>query len=382
MSLRAAFRFWPLALSAACLFACAFAVTGAAGATLTTEQSSGLWSAQIDGPALYWFQRFSTGKRGRSSGRVLRRNLFVDPAPKEIYSAADSYVITGFNARHGRIAVAEHQIKTGDSRVLELKQQGESWLTTELLARSAAAAGERCYSRARLITINPAAEIVVDDMRATGLNGQCVIQRPHSTLTAIAADGSSRLLQELKGPWSTPGLQQRFGRLSQGAGDWAIWREDNYSDSGRAGLMNLATGEFSNRPEMPDDLSHPEVAIDGRMLVNDAGFRSTLFTDPKDPAAQVLFKRRYRTSWFHFCGEKILEVTRRSSPDDGKRKRRAFANGSRWNLWILNMNGQRERRLPQRLRRGTGFEACDAGQAVFHRYLHKGGARQFSVPLG
>lgn len=62
-------------------------------------------------------------------------------------------------------------------------------------------------------------------------------------------------------------------------------------------------------------------------------------------------------------------------------RKHKYSAGSRWNLYILNRDGQRERRLPERLHRGTGFEACDANTAVFHRYLRHNRARQFNISL-
>lgn len=368
-------------------------VAEAGAAILPTNYSGGLLSAQLDGPALYWFER-TPATNTKGSGRVLRRDLTLDGETKVIFSSADGFEIAGFRAAYGRVAIAQANGTTGESRVLELKQQGDAWPTTPLITRNANPAGDSCWARARLITINPAAEIVTEDLRIAGRGGQCTIQRPLSTLFAVAADGTSRTLLDRKGAWSTSADTDSLGRLTHGFGDWLISHEPGSVTDGRTGLLNIASGEYTELIDAPSEYPRPEISAQGQLLVNGqhaAGTFAKLFTDPRNLAAQVVLARRNRTSWFHLCGEKILEISRRGttnymyappSPPRRSGKRPAYSNGSRWNLWILNMQGQRERRLPQRLRRGTGFEACDAGQAVFHRYLRKGAARQFSVPLG
>lgn len=372
-------------LAVVALTAAAAETPAANAATLSERQATGLPSAQIDGSAVYWFQHVADRKTGRvGGGRILRRELGA-ATPEVIFEAGRDKRVTGFNAARGRVAVGTQNVRTGASQVLEIRQTGAAWSSTSLAGRTGTRQGDVCFSIARVITVNVASEIVVEDLQLLGRDGKCGdsdIKRPQSTLFAIAADGTTRTLVERKGAWTLTGEIATIPDLTWGAGDWLFFSLDGADFVEPAGLLNIDTGQSVAMFDPPSPPSHMEVSAGGRTITNVDGQSTILRTDPQNPDFSINFSRPHLSRWLHFCGEKILEISRRGHPwADWPSRKHKYPNGSRWNLYILSLDGQRERRLPDRLHRGTVFETCDANTAVFYRGLRNGRTRQFSLSL-
>ncbi len=383
-----------------CAFVCASALAFASSvcaAMLTQEFSYGLGSAQLDGGAVYWVQQPfgsygyaiplagppGTGGDIRDSARILRRDLGA-AAPETVFEADPDESVTAFNAANGRIAVGTFNKHDRSSRIFEVRRDAGGIATSILTQRDGKVSGLTCFSRVRLIAINSRSEVIVEELRKMSRNGNCAqgtLRRIESTISAIAPDGSTRILLERKAGWSTADSDTSLGRLTWGSGDWfaqaAIENDDSFV-IGSAGMLNLGTGEFAEL-QMPDAFSRGlEVSSSGRSLVNDYGEKTLLRPDPVRPDFTRVLRRSRATRWMHFCGDKILEISRRGRPWAWPRSTRR---AGYWNLYVLNADGIRERRLTQRLRRGTNFGTCNAETAIFHFYLRSGKARQFTVPL-
>lgn len=378
--------------------ACAFSPTGtASAAVLAPEFAYGLGSAQLDGGAVYWVQHpfvgysyaiplnGSPGASGdnRDTTRILRRDLGA-ATPETVFEADPDESVTAFNAANGRIAVGTFNQRDGSSRIFEIKRDAAGVATSILTQRDGRVSGLTCFSRVRLISINSQSEVIVEELRAMSRDGNCApgtLRRLESAISAIAPDGSTRILLERKAGWSTGDSDTSLGRLTWGSGDWTALTASENNDSfiiGSAGMLNLETGQFSE-VQMPATFSQGlEVSSGGRTLINKSGEKTFLRPDPVRPDFMRILKRPRATRWMHFCGDKILEISRRGVPWAWPRSTRR---AGYWNLYVLNADGIRERRLTQRLRRGTNFGTCNAETAIFHFYLRNGKARQFTVPL-
>lgn len=377
-----------LALALAVFAAAAVALPSAAGAAILAEADSyGLRSTQLDGGAAFWLERsneFRESSRHKSS-RILRRNLGA-AVPESIYETDADDRVTGFNATGGRVVVGTFNPYDGSSRIIEVKYSAGGVSTTVLAQLSGSYAGLMCQSRVRLIAVNAQLEAIVEELRQMSQDGNCssrTLKRTESTISAIAIDGSARVLLERKTGWGLLSSDNLIGQLTWGHGDWfaqITTSDDSDFNPGSSGMLNLTTGQFAEAQVPVNYWRHFEVSAGGRVLSNQDGESTVLRSDPTFPDRSRTLSRSNTTRWMHFCGDKILEISRRGEPWPRYRsKRRA---GKFWNLYILNADGVRERRLPQRLKRGTNFGACNAETAVFHFYLKNRTTRQFTVPLG
>ncbi|MBI4897622.1 MAG: hypothetical protein HY827_04570 [Actinobacteria bacterium] len=384
-----------------CAFACTYALvlaSSAGAAVLAPEYSYGLGSAQLDGGAVYWLQQpsglnydygtfplaGSPGANGdsRDTTRILRRELGA-AAPETAFEADPDENVTAFNAANGHLAVGTFNRHDGSSRIYEIKRDATGVATSIVTQRDGKFNGLTCFSRVRLIAINAQSETIVEELRKMSHDGNCAsgtLRRIESTISAIAPDGSTRVLLERKAGWSTGEDDSTLGRLTWGLGDWFAQTvpDDEGGTPGPAGMFNLATGQFAEA-QMPTAFSRSlEISGSGRVLINRSGEKTLLRPDPARPDFTRVLKRSRNTRWMHFCGDKILEISRRGWPWAWPRSMRR---AGFWNVSILNADGIRERQLTQRLRRGTNFGTCNADTAIFHFYLRNGKARQFTVPL-
>lgn len=376
-----------LALTAAAL---GFAVSGGASAAILSDtESYGLRSAQLDGGAVYWRgydDNFFYGVGGET--RILRREL-ASPKVETVFAPEGDEAITAFNAVAGRLVVGLHNGRDDSSQIVEVKRTDAGPAITVLAQRSGDYSGLVCSSRVRLVTVTAQSEVIVEEVRRMSRDGNCargLLKRTESKLFAIAPDLSERTIAETKAGWDTGNSDSTIGRLVAGSGDWLIHRpaESGYGDTSSTpgGMRNLITGQYVEMNAPIGAGARVWVSNGGRTLINERGNSSVLRDDPLQPDSARRMQRARATRWLHFCGDKLLEISRRGN-DSNRGRSRKFrrAQGSRWNLYILNLDGVRERRLPQRLRRGTGFGTCNADTAVFHKAQRRGRARQFTVPL-
>lgn len=357
---------------------CVFAFSGtASAANISSDLGARFQSVQFDRTAVYWFERFT---RNGDGGAIYRR-VFGTAKAEKVYAPPKDVTITGFKIRNGVIAISQSPdgYEAKESEVDELKFDNGKWTAAPLLKRTLEPAGGNCGTRVRLVGIAADGAVIADDRVAAGLNGSCSIVRESSTVSAYAADGSVTQLIARKSGWSTDVRNVTFERVWLGPGDWAFTSDSYfYDDSTQLGLRNVATGATSQFVLPFESAGRPEVTAAGQTLFNDPNgdLGTTIFTDPLDLTKSLKPHRPGSTWWFHFCGDKLLEISRRKAA----RKRRA---GSLWNLYIRDHDGNVLRRLDQRLPRGTTFGACDAGTAIFHqRFPRTWATRQIVVGLG
>lgn len=374
-------------LSFAALIVSAVA-TPADAATIAGSDAYGLGSAQIDGGAVYWAQTYGNYYFASPQGpnRLLRRDLSSNSV-ETVFEAGQDDVLSAFNAVNGRIIVGSRNRIDGSSSVLEVKRDPSGVSTVVLATRTSGYNGQTCHARVRPIGINAQGEAMVEELRRVSTDGNCaagLIKRTVSTITAIAPDGASRMLVERKSGWSTYSEDTDLGRPRWGGGDWmALLPGEDSSDAVflNGGMLNLSTGGFTKSQSSFSSSSDVEFSRDGRALSEEDGDGATLYFNPLSPTSSRRLTVRRSFSWMHFCGDKILEISRREGRYI-KRRFRYTAGGKQWNIYIRNLDGARERRLTQRLARGTNFGGCNADTAVFHKYARRGDrARQFSVPL-
>lgn len=376
-----------LALTAAAL---GFVFSGAAtAAILPADIGYGLRSAQLEGGAVYWRgydDAYYNGYGGQT--RILRREL-TSSKVETVYQPEGDEAITAYNAVAGRLIVGLHNDRDDSSQIVEVKRTDAGPAITVLAQRSGDYSGLTCSSRVRLVTVTAQSEVVVEEVRRMSRDGNCargLLKRTESKLFAIAPDLSERIIAETKAGWDTGRSDASIGRLTAGPGDWLIHRptDNGYDENPTTpgGMRNLITGQYIEMNAPIGSGSRAWVSSGGRTLINQYGDSTILRDDPLQPDSARRMQRARTTRWLHFCGDKLLEISRRGNNSDGRRTRKSrSAQGTRWNLYILSLDGARERRLPQRLRRGTGFGTCNADTAVFHKQQRRGKVRQFSVPL-
>lgn len=358
--------------------------TSAQAVTIEAHHSLGIGSTQIDGGAAYWAQTesFEYGDLQRTP-KVLRRELSSGEV-EVVYEVGDSERLSALNAAHGRVIVGVRNIRDDSSSVLEIVRDTAGVSTKVIASRNGRYSGLTCESRVRPVGVNAQNEILIEEINRMSRDGNCslgLIKRLVSTISAIAPDGGTRMIIERKSGWFISESDGLLGSPRWGGGDWlalAAGSEDDAIISG--GNIDLATGALIRSQFPIFDARHTEISLDGRSLTNEAGRSSTLAVNPRNPEQSQQFPARKSVRWMHFCGDKVLEVSRaRGRRLKGGRGR--SRGGKRWNIYIRNLDGVRERRLSQTLARGTDFDGCNGETALFHKRLRRGKARQFAVPL-
>lgn len=374
---------------AAVVTAVALLAAGAQAATIGGDDSGGLGGSQISDGAVYWAQtnvfNYWYDSEDVMRGRLLRREL-ASAQVETLYETGPDDSLTSFNAVEGRVIVGVANRVDESSSVIEIKRDAAGVSTSVLAARAPGSIGPACKARVRPIGVNSLGEAMVEELRSDSTDGNCAygrLKRTISTITAIAPDGTSRVLIERKSPWSTSDELNVLGRPRWGGGDWlALLSGDSpYSIAPiSSGMLDLTTGRFVESQSIASQWTPVEFSRGGRALVNSDGDSTYMVGDPNFPDKLRFLPARKSIRWMHFCGDKILEVSRaRGRRLKGGRGR--SPGGKRWNIYIRNLDGVRERRLSQTLARGTDFDGCNGETALFHKHIRRGKMRQFGVSL-
>jgi hypothetical protein len=353
-----------------------------AGAAIVPRALTALQSVQFDADAIYWFKR---GPADDYRGSVVRR-AFGGAKPEVIYTPGRNESINGFKVRDGVIAIGlatqDERARATSSEVGVLRESSGKWEFTQFAAGSEAAVGGACGTRVGLVGSGADGRLLIEDRSYAGANGACDLVRATSSFRWRAApDEGAEAYGHVSG-WALSRTDTAVEYVAPGQGDWAFTRTAgggyyDDEDNVRAGLRNLRTGELSEFTFAPQIGRRIELSADGRLLLNDPAQEdrgSRIFTDPHNLNAVVTLRRKGSLSWFHLCGDSILEISRRE-------RTRRHRSGSQWNLYLRDLDGNVVRRVKQRLDRGTDFEACNGDNAYFHHFMHDGRARQFNVGL-
>lgn len=355
-------------------------------ATLSPTSAFEMSSASISGNHIYWFQRrWRTPRtwRGytRAPGRILRRAL--DSNVTEVaYRPPVGSRITAFNVRGGRVAVGlgSTRSKRGRSAIVELVNEPTGLTAKTLLERFGGEREGKCDADASLLNIESDGAIIVEDSSVEGRGGKCELMRRQGQFRAFNPDGTQTDLSKRTSGWSMDIDNLDAPSLKAGPSHWYALRDDEGEFFGAGGLLNVRTGATVRAPLVVGELDSIEFAADGRALLDIETFSRADFSYAMTQSATNLndprpIERDGSIVWLHVCGEKLLEISRREPTRKSRR------GGGMWNLYLRTFDGTVERRLPQRLRRATAFDTCNADVAVFHRDLRKRRARQFAVQL-
>lgn len=388
-SVRSSSRFGVALLGsiALALAALSLVATQAQGASLSKTAAFQILSTGINGDTIYWFQREVPTPRKRGTGigiegRVMSRKLGSEKTVVA-YTPPAGMFIRGFNVRGGRIAVGlgSTQSEMARSAVYELIPE-QTGLVPKLVAeRVAATSGAACGEEVLLTNIDHLGRLVLESVTYTGVQGKCVLVRRLGQFKRVDIDGTSTDLSTRDYGWSEFNRRDDVPDLRTGPGDWVDLEDLAYGflDVAKT-YANLESGKRFALPTSTDIPSSIEfsttdtsLADFGNPYARRPDYR--IVRSPADFEGAIPLRRAGSIGWFHICGAQILEISRRKST------RRKPA-GSRWNLYVRDMNGAVIRRLKQRVVRASSFDACDGRIAVFHTDFRRGEARQFTVPLG
>lgn len=357
------------------------------GASLSKTAAFQIFSTGIAGDTIYWFQRDVPTRRNFRSrravgGRVMSRKLGSEKVTVA-YKPPAGMFIRGFNVRGGRIAVGLTSIRSekGRSAVYELTP-GPTELVPKLIAeRFGTTTGAACGQRIFLTNIDHLGRLVLEDVSYAGVQGKCVIVRRIGQFKRFDVDGATTDLSLRDYGWTEFDRRDEVPDLLTGPGDWVDLDDLAYGflDASKS-YLNLQSGKRFALPTSTGSPNSIEFSTSDTSLANfgsQFGGRPSfrILRSPTDFEGAIPLKRAGSISWFHVCGAQLLEISRR------KATRRKPA-GSRWNLYLRDMNGNVTRRLKERVVRASAFDACDAKLAVFHTERRRGTARQFTVPLG
>lgn len=373
--------------AAAALIALAVLAPAGSAATLSREQASQIYSTGVSNGSIYWFQREvrSSGRRGSRrnyNGRILSRTLGSGKV-KVAYAPPAGTQILGFNARGGRLAVGLSSTRSekGRSAVYELTPETTGLVPKLIAERLGATAADTCGQKVLLTNIDHLGRMVIEDVSYSGAQGKCNIVRRIGQFKRINADGTTTDLKSRDYGWANFNRRDEVPDLQTGPGDWVVAVGSAFSIfEGMDSYANLESGKRVHLPQSEESPETIEFSATDVSLVNFSYEYSTrpdfkIVQSPADFGVPIPLKRAGSVSWFHICGGQLLEISRRKAT-------RRKAAGSRWNLYLRDMNGNVTRRLKERVTRASAFDACDAKVAVFHTRYRRGKARQFTVPLG
>lgn len=243
-----------------------------------------------------------------------------------------------------------------------------------VLGKDVKAPDGTCSWGERLVDVQSNGTVVIEDWRVEGFDQTCEITRRYREVVIVAADKTTRRLASTVTPWGQGG--NRY--------DDQAWEEEGNAVAFVAGLLvtddgggsyKLTAVESLSTQFLPDALGDRlwEVAADGRMIsLQNRGKRPTtsLFASIAKPTAGSSLDRRNRISYFHFCGDKILEVVRKGKATR-ERKRSRF-----WRLMVRNSQGRAPKTLKRQINIGSHFVGCDGDYAHFaesdlRRYWHR-----------
>lgn len=387
-------------LVAATIALMAAAAGQSSAATLAPTAGINMTSVSLNGSDVYWFQRTmrdfnfppripgtiapipaEASQRGSrvefdAGGRVLHREI-GSPTVSVVFKPTDGLSIVGFAARGGRVVVGlssdEERARTS---LVELIRTGTGWTEKVLLSRVGGEQGGVCDSRVRLVNVDSTGGVVYSEETVDGRNGKCDLVRVSTAFKRLAPDGVTTDLHITKSGWAVEQADVEEFSLRAGPGAWYARSEGGDTFFG---ALNVETGRTSQAPMMVSSAGRLEITKDGRVLRQAFTEQKRRFfilnRTPENFSDRVNFQRGGHTTWFHICGEKVLEISR-------KRKPRKRGGGRFWYLHVRNFDAVVERQLPAKLPRGTVFNGCDAETALFSRTVRKGRVRQVAVPLG
>lgn len=375
----------------------------ASGATLSPSAGFKMSSVSIVGDDVYWFQR-SPSNRTRyrtlrpppsttspgmaiplvyadTPGRILHRKLGTTKV-SVAYKPPKGMQITGFAARAGRIAVGLRGFaRTPDSSIVELTATASGWTAKTLVERAGGERDGRCGASVTLLNIDADRDLIYEDSTIEGRDGKCELSRRQSTYRQVDLAGVTTDLSSSRGGWSLNPNDQADLRYRASSGSW-------FARSGRngtlLGLFNIETGATADTRMMYSSDGRIEVTAGGNILrqafdENERRF-FTLNRTPENLNENFYFKRSKYTTWFHLCGDKVLEIARKRGKR-ARRGKRGTSGGRYWNLYLRSQDGTVKSKLPGKLPRATTFNGCNADTALFSKTGRKGRVRQTSVSL-
>jgi hypothetical protein len=226
-----------------------------------------------------------------------------------------------------------------------------------------------CNDDAYLIDVTKNGAVIFATTWQEGLAGTCQVTRTHRETRSIDPHGSVKALSSYVGAWGTHRLSQSLPGISSSA--WALedssvaWADDNHLLTGfPGGEIWLERLDSLAKIRMPYVLNKRilEFSDDGSMLSSRYAHmipHTSLYPDPMAPANTKPLNRKRMISYFHFCGDKIVEIARRG------RKLYQDRHVKWWRVSVRDLGGNWQRTLTRKLRRGTNFRGCDAQVARF-----------------
>ncbi|MBJ7348180.1 MAG: hypothetical protein JHC87_06385 [Thermoleophilaceae bacterium] len=308
----------------------------------------------FDGGFIYRIQSagegsFAVSRSSSPNGRGQTVARFKDDQEAYIYPA--QLTVGG-----GQIAVEidEYNDETGAESSSIVHAVAGNFVPVSVLEDPPAA--DVCALSERLVDVLVDGRLIIESTHMEGLNGECGMQRARQTLTAVSPDGSMQALHETRSAWGIHSIDPDQWTIAL-SGQLAFIR----FSGGETIATNLLTGMQSTMPFALDKRLW-ELSQDGRMLATQPVHKlpqTNLYTNAADVTSKVVLETPGQVSFFHFCGNQILEISRTG-------KRQSIKDGRRyWGLALRDLGGVHTGSVKKRLRRGTNFVGCDAQQAVF-----------------
>ena len=248
-----------------------------------------------------------------------------------------------------------------------------------------------CSRSQNLVDVLPTGRIIFEDTSFNDVRGDCSIQRGHVDLIASDPDGTLTTLsqQDLPagpalapgGPPLDPGVyyNQDIPAGDQRAVAFSSNRVIRKVDGAGYEFGDVTTGETGTFPYAITkriwELSRDAHVLSTRRTARFP--RTRLYTNIKDFSQQTSLNRPGHLSFFHFCGDHILEITHKGTKFNDKLQ------PNYWRLALRDTNGSGQGRLTRTLIRGTDFTSCDDNYALFEVPLSKRSTdkRTVVVPL-
>ncbi|MGH2960431.1 MAG: hypothetical protein ACRDKE_12555 [Solirubrobacterales bacterium] len=353
----------------------------AAAVDLPAKQSRFTSPQLLDGKFL-WFQRNDRSKPTKKDpynytpgvGAIYARDLTAKEAQR-VYLPPKGSKIVSFKAAAGRVVVGlapTTKDGRGPSSIVELTPGATTpWPASPLEVADDKIDQQVCGSRVELITVQSDGDALIQKSSLEARGKDCVLTRQVAEVSSLPRSGPPVVLGTRKSGWNMEKRANLLPTLFPANGDWlpvfvGVW-------DGMYSTASTWNPSGDSRKLFDDDtlLYRSEPTAEGGILTRGWGSDYVFYPNLGDPNTTIPLKRDGATSWFHVCGTSFIEITR---------KRSAGFSG-KWNIMIRNSAGQTERKLTAKLNAGTLFDTCDQNTAVFHRWRHDGGVRQWSVSL-
>lgn len=362
---------------------CAFVFAPASGAVNLPASQSSFASAQVVGGTLIWFQRNDRVTHKKHGGRLITKGvgaIYARPLTatkaRRVYLPPAGQRIVAFKATNARIAVGLSAIsKNGHaaSDVIELTDAGpNAWPAKTLASETDPAEQDNCGRRVELAGVNDAGEILVQRATLESRGEGCALVRQVGQLTAYDAGGTARELKTRTSGWSAAVKWGLLPAIQPAGGDWMLQSLPQRDSSSPVSLWNAGSDESKTYTSSLGIIDRAEPIAGGGLMLRAYFQAVNVVVDPSDLKSITtasLFDYE-RTSWYHACGARLLEIHRTYRSKSGK-----------WKLTLRDTNFDAVRTLPAKLARGTVFDACDGNSAVFHRARKHGGVHQWTLRL-